>query len=35
MRDTELEGHPDHVVLSGPPPVDVAEIPGPEPAEVR
>ena len=35
MRDTELESHPDHVVLSGPLPVDVAEIPGPETAQVR
>jgi len=35
MRDTELKGHPDHVVLSEPPPTEVPEIARTEPAEVR
>jgi MFS family permease len=34
MRDTEREGHPDHVVLSEPP-IEVPEIVRTEPAEVR
>ena len=35
MRDTELEGHPDRVVLSEPPPTEIPEIARTEPAEVR
>jgi len=35
MRDTEAQGHSDHVVLSGPPEREVAELPRPETAHIR
>jgi MFS family permease len=35
MRDTETQGHADHVVLSGPPEGEVVELPRAETAQVR